>query len=472
MLWAYSMKGQKIKVLLGYRWAFRFRQWARIIGLLSSVWLVVTASAEVLRIDSQQAWTQWDFPAGLVQPQADGSVHLQRFRRSINAVANAAAFSYKDARGLQVWGGLRNVGSNAAQADNILDGDATTWWAPSANDALSEWAVELDLGRVVQATKIRLLFPDQEGARPLREFSVFANDGARAISNQDIFQFDLVGLTTLPNRSQSVEYVLSTPEQGQATGQYLTIPENGILPYKPVQYIRVEALSKNPGAALAEIEVEALGDNIALGTFERGGSIRTERNPATIAGIVDGTMNGWWAINIARVGDWRELGIWYEWDLGATFWLDQLIALEPYRFTRSNPYRGFQAGQVFFEFLVSGGEQASLGTDGTIQSAFDYQQLSFVDNSGAGSSLARTQIFDFSFEPRKVRYLFYHSESPRNMNFTLLENFVYGEGYPAETEMQSDFIDLDGPTFLHEDRQPSILGELGIIYPALPELWG
>ena len=35
-----------------------------------------------------------------------------------------------------------------------------------------------------------------------------------------------------------------------------------------------------------------------------------------------------------------------------------------------------------------------------------------------------------------------------------------------------DFIDLDGPTFLHEDRQPSILGELGIIYPALPELWG
>ena len=40
-----------------------------------------------------------------------------------------------------------------------------------------------------------------------------------------------------------------------------------------VNVVRVEVSQITPGARLAEIEVETIGDNVALGIIERGGSI-------------------------------------------------------------------------------------------------------------------------------------------------------------------------------------------------------
>ena len=49
------------------------------------------------------------------------------------------------------------------------------------------------------------------------------------------------------------------------------------LDFMPVHYIRFLPHEVGENAALAEIEVTAIGDNIALTTFERGGTIRSGR---------------------------------------------------------------------------------------------------------------------------------------------------------------------------------------------------
>ncbi|MYA21808.1 MAG: hypothetical protein F4Z30_03025, partial [Gemmatimonadetes bacterium] len=206
------------------------------------------------------------------------------------------------------------------------------------------------MGRLVQAKKIRLTFPDTEGARPLREFSVFVTEGTPFLTGQDVFRYDRVGGTTQPSRETVIEYDLVTPELGNATGEYLATSDT--LEYMSIQYVRVVAHAKSLAAALAAVEVAAIGDNIAPGTIERGGTIRTGRDPRTIAHIMDGTAATWWTLTSRGDLDWRDKGDWFEWDLGATFWIDQLTMVEPppgFATLGVNSYRN-QSG---FELLTS-----------------------------------------------------------------------------------------------------------------------
>ena len=171
--------------------------------------------AGTLLINSQDQWLQWTFPQGVLSLAADGSVALRHFRRDIDAVANAAEFFHLNAKGKEVQGGIRGAGTHIDQAAHILDGAATTWWQPSQEAPLDDWWVEIDLGRLVQAKKIRLTFPDTEGARPLREFSVFVTEGTPFLTGQDVFRYDRVGGTTQPSRETVIEYDLGNAGVGQ-----------------------------------------------------------------------------------------------------------------------------------------------------------------------------------------------------------------------------------------------------------------
>ena len=409
--------------------------------------------AGTLLINSQDQWRQWTFPQGVLSLAADGSVALRRFRRNIDAVADAAEFFHPNAKGKEVQGGIRSAGTRMEQAAHILDGAATTWWQPSQEAPLDDWWVEIDLGRLVQAKKIRLTFPDTEGARPLREFSVFATEGTPFLTGQDVFRYDRVGGTTQPSRETVIEYDLATPELGNARGEHLATMSSDSLEYRSIQYVRVVAHAKSWDAALAAVEVEALGDNIAPGTIERGGRIRTGRDPRTIAHIMDGTAATWWTLTSRGDLDWRDKGDWFEWDLGATFWIDQLTMVEPppgFATLGVNSYRN-QAG---FELLTSDGTPIPTEGEERLQSPVDYQLLSFVDNETLGSAGTRNRNFDFRFPARKVRYLFYHHEAPPNRQtvFHLFEIFLYGEGHPAAVVMTSNFIDLKGAKSLRRMR--------------------
>ena len=66
---------------------------ARVLSILLAVALGA-AGADELRFDSAAAWAAWEMPNDLVQVGADGSLRLRKFRKDINALANAGDFRH------------------------------------------------------------------------------------------------------------------------------------------------------------------------------------------------------------------------------------------------------------------------------------------------------------------------------------------------------------------------------------------
>ena len=113
-----------------------------------------------------------------------GQLSLVKFRKDINLIEDAHLFVHETRkRGDAVAGGLWQAGSNEADARLAIDGDPTTYWQPSPDDAREDWFITIDLGRAALAREIRLKFPDQEGARPFRQFRVFTTSGVRICSH-------------------------------------------------------------------------------------------------------------------------------------------------------------------------------------------------------------------------------------------------------------------------------------------------
>ena len=128
--------------------------------------------ADALRFADVEAWSTWDMPYGLVEFGDAGQLQLVKYRKDINAVANAPLFTHGTrSRGEAVAGGIWKAGSNPDAAEQTIDGDPATFWQAAPNDALDDWFVQVNLGRAVLAKEIRLTFPDQESARPFRQFS-------------------------------------------------------------------------------------------------------------------------------------------------------------------------------------------------------------------------------------------------------------------------------------------------------------
>ena len=388
---------------------------------------VATAHGDVLQFDSRADWNTWSIPQGALQMSADGNISLSRSDKNINAVAKARDFNHivKSSRE-PIPGGIRVVGSGLASADNLIDGRQDTWWEPSQDDLLDFWWIEVDLGRMVLAQKIKLTFPDTLDVEPFRSFSVYVNDGVRATAARDVFRFTRVGRTKEPNRERIVEYTLETVERADATGEYLATGDT--LDFAMVQYVRFVAEEFQPGAALAEIEVTAVGDNVVLGSVERGGGVRGGTNLGNLLALVDGDRNTIWTIS--STGEWEAQGHWFEFDAGVVYWVDRA-------FVNISQHRG----GFSFKLVTSEGERSTGLTADRIRSGFDFLDLTLIDNA---VSPVRFN-FDMQFPPRKVRYAFWHASAsvPRQIG-TITQFMLFGEGYVAEVEMVSDFIDLGG----------------------------
>ena len=397
-------------------------------GVLASVGV---ALADEFRFERRADWDSWAFPQGVLVQHEDGSIALSRVDKAINAVADAQDFLHtvKSSRE-PIRGGIRVVGSGAATAAHVIDGRTDTWWQPDPDAARQDRWVEVDLGRMVHATRIRLIFPDTLGVRPFRNFSVYVNDGERATAAKDVFQFIRVGRTTGPNDLRVVEYDLTTLDPGGATGDYLNTADT--LDFAMVQYVRFRAEEDDQAAALAGIEVIALGDNLALGSVRRGGGIRAGSNTNNSAAFSDGDHNTKWIAT--GTGTWEDEGFYFEWDLGAVYWLDRMII------EYGHPW-GRPSVQEFVVSTSAGATVDGLTVD-RVRSNFDYQQLTLVD---AKLSPVRS-VYDLVFPPRKTRHIFYHNTDPTEawVWYLMFEYALYGGGYVAEVEMISDFIDLGG----------------------------
>ena len=91
---------------------------------------------ELFTVPTDLSWSTWDYPRGLLSIQNDG-VHVRRFAKRINAVADASDFSAKviGPHGTCVV----RTPSNQRDADRIRDQRQDTWWAPDARSPLDDW---------------------------------------------------------------------------------------------------------------------------------------------------------------------------------------------------------------------------------------------------------------------------------------------------------------------------------------------
>ena len=398
--------------------------------------------ADELRFDSAAAWRTWQMPNDLVQIDASGRLRLTKFRKEINAVANAGSFRHPTQERGEVTGGIWEAKSNPQTAHLIIDGDLETFWQPDLDDALDQWSVQIDLGRPVLARQIRLVFPDREGARPLRQFSVFVASGARIEALNDVFKFEAVYRTSRPNTATELviplEYLRTDSTYVLDEGLKLDLEREKR--FQVIQYIIVEIDEHSPGVALAEVEVLAVGDNVSLGTAGRGGSFLEGGRTTGAALMFDGDMDSF-ALLTSAEGGWLEAGVWWRVDLGAVFFLDELFMYfsqlgEGLR----SQVQGGNPSAAGGLFLVSDGRPAT-GSGLPVPERIDYEVL--VEDRCRPQCLGRLFHQRYLFAPRKVRYLLWHEIDGTPQGFGWgLEAMLFSAGHPAEVNMRSDFIDL------------------------------
>ncbi len=412
----------------------------RLLILLAALNVLHTASADELRFDNKAAWQDWQMPHGLIEFTADGQLGLVKYRKEIDAVQNAHLYSHPtQQRGENVSGGIWATGSNAAAAARIIDGDPQSYWQPDMADPLKDWFIDIDLGRAVLARQIVLRFPDEEGARPLRQFTVYATTGARILATQDVFKYEPVYRTSKPNTATEVviplEYAAQDTVIAVDPGMNLDLAyENR---YQVIQYLSIVAEEQHADAALAEVEVLTVGDNISIGTKERGffqnGTVAVQP-----VNLFDADINTKALITSGR-GDqgWEAAGTWFYVDLGAVFFVDELFLYVLRQFEgTSGSHRG-SAGSGH-RILYSDGRRSTRSSLPGPE-PFDYSELLTHENP-RDQDLYRIR---YKFKKRSMRHLFWHGLSDQGwLESRWAEFMLFSPGYPAQVTLRSDFIDL------------------------------
>ncbi|MCY3791336.1 MAG: gliding motility-associated C-terminal domain-containing protein, partial [Gemmatimonadetes bacterium] len=342
----------------------------------------------------------------------------------------------------EVTGGIWEAKSNPQTADLIIEGDLETFWQPNPDDALDQWSVQIDLGRPVLARQIRLVFPDSEGVRPLRQFSVFVASGARIQALNDVFKFEAVYRTSKPNTATELviplEYLRTDSTYVLDEGLKLDLEREKR--FQVIQYIIIEIDEHSPGVGLAEVEVLAVGDNVSLGTAGRGGSFLEGGRTTGAALMFDGDMDSF-ALLTSAEGGWVEAGVWWRVDLGAVFFLDELfIYFSQLGEGLRSQVQGGNPSAAGGLFLVSDGRPAA-GSGLPVPERVDYEVL--VEDRCRPQCLGRLFHQRYLFAPRKVRYLLWHEIDGTPQGFGWgLEAMLFSSGHPAEVNLRSDFIDL------------------------------
>ena len=425
-----------------------------LLPLVCVAFTAMTASSETLTFQGQDAWATWQVPLGLTEVGENGQLQLVKFRKDINAVADAHRFSYESKSRGRTTGGIWEATSNPAAADNIIDGDLQTFWRPDPADAVEDWAIEIDLGRAVLAREIRLVFPDDGDARPFRQFTVYGSTGTRISVQDDLVLLDPLFRTTRPNAASELVIPLGFTARDSV---FQLDAGLGIDPvtknnYRVIQRIRIEAEEKTLGAALAEIEVRGIGDNISIGTMQRGRFVNGV-NSVDPQNLFDADMNTNNLIgsSYGSLG-WKDGGVWFGVDLGAVFFVDEFFL---YSFRPDEGLVGFSINGTGpgHTVLYSDGTR-SLSSNLPVPDAFDYTELLTHINPNAD----RLLYIRYMFKPRKMRYFFWHGIRDTGWGIVKWAEFMlFSPGYPAEVVLHSDFIDL-GQT--SGDGRPKVIKNL------------
>ena len=303
-------------------------------------------------ISTEREWKEWIFAEDAVEVLPDGLVRPAFFRKNINAVLDARSFTHQvpsvfydefaelsskspgqlGAYYVHVSGGVKDAGSTLRDGLSVMDGDIHTCWQPDPNDLLKHWWIELDLGRLVSATRIVLRFVEEGEGDPFLRFNVHVSRGDLPYQGAGRMAWRQVYRSEAPNYHQRVFDIQLDPERPKdmegegAVLQYVRVavmdtrgeraevvskegyerlPQDsrGPLVYhrktpfwkEQEQEVSREGYERLPFEErggivyyrrelprLAEVEVWTLGDNISLGMQKRGGSVQSSRNAQDI----------------------------------------------------------------------------------------------------------------------------------------------------------------------------------------------
>lgn len=399
-------------------------------ALLCCLAFATAPSADQVRFDSPRDWEVWQLPLGNIEFTPVGAIKPVRIEQDINAVLNADDFG----------GGIRSVGSNAANARLAIDGDLATGWSPDPLEGVDGEVLEIDLGRGVSARRVILIF--DESAPPFELFELLLSTGEQFI---DAVGTPIEGTLAYrivkrykENKRHKIVFELDQPD------------------HSPIQYLRFASFKTVPGARLMEVQVDALGDNIALGVLERGGQLDVELDVFAVKGIqaltlgttrviLDGNLVSRWQVRRTTQAS-QDVFSRLQLDLGATYWIDRI------RIIGGVVVRGGFAGGIttsyyitrrsfsfnFYEVLTSDG---SLAPDGSLVWVKHFSGTS-TDYNRQVSGLADHQ---FELVPtRHVRILWksWDNANGRSSRASAEELQIFGRGYPQSVAFRSPLIDL------------------------------
>lgn len=422
---------------------------------LAALFLASVGSAQEVRTFRTQDFATWSYPKGLVNV-GNELVTVRRFGKAYNAVTDRDEHATAVVVGEHGKSKLR-AGSGEATAGRLADQDPTTWWKPASTDGIQTWWVELDLGRAVAASAVRVIFPDTVGARPFAFFSVFTSPGVPLYTSAEQIVFTRLGRPVNNNLERVVEFPLSTYDKAVTTGQHLATKDS--LDFDLIRFIRFEAAGHTVDAALAEIEVDAIGYNlttkitteerVAAGLDTWGGYAWTSSNHecgncgkgTSPNGIIDGDLAGrYWTIESAGSPDWRSLGQWWGADLGTAYRIDRIVFM-PFVLGENPILYGYdrerQSSWYTFSLLVSDGTP-SLTADPEVEGPYEYEILSEVNNTLA----PKRYLYDWQFPTRTIRYLFWWLWGGGSWGRACQIYAFHSEGYPVQVELVSPDIDL------------------------------
>ena len=406
--------------------------------LICTVLSVPAASADEIRFASRRDWQAWSLP-GTVELTPQGALKPVAARRDINAALNAAAFG----------GGIRAAGSNLRAAPLVMDGDLSTGWSPRMDDPPENWNIEVDLGRGVSARRVKLIF-DPQGPAPAL-FNLLLSTGEHAVDEVDN---PIAGTVIYRQRERFKENTRHeiTYELDQSF-------------HTPIQYVRLDLLALDPNTRLLEVEVEALGDNLALGTLERGGNLEVVLDAFVTQDLIplgnarvliDGDLSTRWFVRRTIQAE-RDVFSHIILDLGATYFVDKLKIVGG---VVARPGGGITGGSGrfvdFFVTLRSFGFNfyEVLGSDGSVapDGTLIWQKYYSGTANDYVKKVTGAATHEFGLVPtRFIRVLWKSWDASNRWAFRGFaeELQVFGEGFPQNLEFRSHIMDFQSTKSLN-----------------------
>ena len=414
------------------------RRFASICAVVCAVFSVPPASADELRFATRRDWQAWPLP-GTVELTPQGALKPVAVRRDINAARNAAAFG----------GGIRRAGSNPRAAPLVVDGDLSTGWHPHIDDPPASWTIEVDLGRGVSARRVKLIFDPQGPAPPL--FDLLLSTGEHAVDEVDNPIAETVIYRQRERFKENTRHEI-TYELDQSF-------------HTPIQYVRLDLLALEPNTRLLEVEVEALGDNLALGMLARGGNLEVVLDAFVAQDLIplgnaqvliDGDLSTRWFVRRTIQAE-RDVFSHIVLDLGATYFVDKIKIVGG---VVARPGGGITAGSgrvidffitrrsFGFNFYEVLGSDGSAAPDGTLI----WQKYYSGTASQHVKEVTGAASHEFGLVPtRFIRVLWKSWDASNRWAFRGFaeELQVFGAGFPQNLEFRSHLMDFQRPKSLN-----------------------